>query len=505
MRVGRIAFALAVIAGAAGACVGLLGEWRSPLNGDAAWILYCAGRMLDSARLYRDIVEINPPLVFWLNVPVVWAARLAGLSEGLLFRLVVVLLATAALGLSARLLPLAWRNGSRLGPLAVLVGLSIVLLPMPAGYFGQREHLTLALVLPYLFAAAAEAQGRRPSRGLCLTVGFAAALGFALKPHFLVVWFGVMLYGWARERRRYRWLGPMNLTIGVGLVAYGLAVLIASPEYLGLVSTLGGAYQRFSARPVLAILTRDSLPLSVLATLAVYVAFRRAVREPVFADHLAIAAGGFLLAVVLQGKGFGYHYLAAIGTSVLLLATILFGRSDRAGPLLSATAVACAALVLVGTLWPFCYATLRRARGILSPVDAAMVETAAMIRSRAAGRPIAVLSPRLADAFPLVLYSGTTWGLRVPNLWCIQSVAAETPAERWCVGSVGEDLERQRPELVLVRRWSPEGPADLGFDFMAPLRADPRFEREFSWYEPVDTVADFEMYRRRLSAAPTTK
>jgi hypothetical protein len=134
-----------------------------------------------------------------------------------------------------------------------------------------------------------------------------------------------------------------------------------------------------------------------------------------------------------------------------------------------------------------------------------MVEVAAAVRSRAALRPIAVLSPRLADAFPLVLYSGTTWGLRVPHLWCIQGVAAESPAERWCVGSVGEDLERLHPALVLVRRWSPGGPADLSFDFVAPLRADPRFEREFGWYEPVDTVADFVMYRRRVSAGPTLR
>ena len=505
MPVGRIAFALAAVAGAAGACVGLLGEWRSPLNPDAAWILYCAGRVLDGARLYRDIVEINPPLVFWLNLPVVGAARLTGLSEVLVFRLVVVLLAIASLGLSARLLPLAWRGGSRLGPLAVLVALSAVLLPMPAGYFGQREHLTLALVVPYLFTAAAEAQGQPPSRGLRVTAGLAAALGFALKPHFLVVWAGVILYGWAREGRRYRWLGAINLTIALGLAAYGIVVLVASREYLGIVSALGGAYQRFAAHPVLAIMTRGSLPLSVLATLVAYLAFRRIVSEQIFADHLAVAAAGFLLAVVLQGKGFGYHYLVAIGASVLLLVTVLFARSERGGPLLRATAVVCTTLVLVGTLWPFLHSTIRRARGILSPVDAAMLEVAGVVRSRAAGQPIAVLSPRLADAFPLVLYSGTRWASRLPNLWCIQSVAAESPVERWCVGSVGEDLERQRPALVLVRRWSPEGPADLRFDFVAPLRADPRFTREFGWYEPVESVADFVMYRRRVSAGTTTR
>ena len=52
-----------------------------------------AGRVLDGARLYVDVVEINPPLVIALNAAAVWAARLLRVSEILVYRLVV----TAAL------------------------------------------------------------------------------------------------------------------------------------------------------------------------------------------------------------------------------------------------------------------------------------------------------------------------------------------------------------------------------------------------------------------------
>lgn len=456
--------------------------------------------MLDGARLYRDIVEINPPLVFWLNLPIAALSRATGLPDVFLFRICVVLAAAASLWLCARLLPLAWRSAdgrpAALGPLAVLVGLSTVLLAMPVGYFGQREHLTLALVAPWLLAAAAETEGGEPERGLLFVAGGAAALGIALKPHFLVVWLACALYGRVRQGRAYRWLGPLNATIAAGLAAYGLLVAIAAPDYLRIVATLGSAYQRFSARPALAILTRDTLPLSAIAALVAYAGFRRAVGPRVLADHLALATAGFLAAVLLQGKGFGYHYLPAIGTAVLLLLTILFGRADRAPRVVRAAALVCVPLLLAGTVWPFLGTAVRRARGILSPVDAAMVATARLVRDEAAGRPIAVLSPRLADAFPLVPYSGATWALRLPNLWCIASAAAEGPAERWCVRSVGEDLARSRPALVLVRRWSPAGPPDIGFDFMAPLRADSQVAAQLGSYERADSVADFVVYRR---------
>ena len=37
---------------------------------DVSWQLWIAGRMHAGARLYRDIIEVNPPLWFWMALPV---------------------------------------------------------------------------------------------------------------------------------------------------------------------------------------------------------------------------------------------------------------------------------------------------------------------------------------------------------------------------------------------------------------------------------------------------
>ncbi|MBA3495648.1 MAG: hypothetical protein H0T86_00905 [Gemmatimonadales bacterium] len=493
----RVAFLLATSAGAAMTVLGLIGEWRSPLNGDAAWILYCARRMLDGERMYVNLVEINPPLVFWLNLPVIWFARLTSLPEIPTYRGFVIALALLSLAACAGLLRRAW--GAE-GPaaLAFLFAVTTVLFAMPAGYFGQREHLVLALITPYLLAAAAELRGVAIGRGSGVALGLAAALALSLKPHFLAVWVGVVLYGWYRNEGRRRRIGAMNWTIALTLTLYALAVVVFEPSYLQIVATLGTAYQRFAARSVVSIMTRDTLPLSVLAALLAYAGFRRAVGDRELADVLALASGGFLLAVVLQGKGFGYHYLPAIGTGIFLLLVMTVSRADRAGPLLRVATVTCAALILLGALWPFLQASARRARGELSPIDVSMLRAAAEVRALAAGRPIAVLSPRLADAFPLVLYSGTMWALRVPHLWCIQARPGQvrSAAERWCVHAVGEDLARRQPPVVLLRRWSAAGPADLSFDFSRALREDKGFEHQFRSYGLTGTVSDFLVYRR---------
>src|SRR5208283_133848 len=56
------------------------------LNPDGSCLLNEAERVLDGAVLYSDIVELNPPLIVWLNLLPVLAARLLGCSQVLAFR-----------------------------------------------------------------------------------------------------------------------------------------------------------------------------------------------------------------------------------------------------------------------------------------------------------------------------------------------------------------------------------------------------------------------------------
>jgi hypothetical protein len=59
--------------------------FQRPINHDAGWYLYASGAILDGAKIYRDLIDINPPLIFWLNIPPVWLARLLNCSAVPLF------------------------------------------------------------------------------------------------------------------------------------------------------------------------------------------------------------------------------------------------------------------------------------------------------------------------------------------------------------------------------------------------------------------------------------
>ena len=51
-------------------------RWRAELVSDAAWFIYIASGLLDGKILYKDFIEVNPPLGIWLMVQIVWISRL---------------------------------------------------------------------------------------------------------------------------------------------------------------------------------------------------------------------------------------------------------------------------------------------------------------------------------------------------------------------------------------------------------------------------------------------
>jgi hypothetical protein len=55
------------------------------LHHDPSLILAATRRWLDGAVLYRDILEVNPPLIFYLTAPAVLISRVCGVPDSLVF------------------------------------------------------------------------------------------------------------------------------------------------------------------------------------------------------------------------------------------------------------------------------------------------------------------------------------------------------------------------------------------------------------------------------------
>jgi hypothetical protein len=498
--------------------LGLVSELRSGLNGDSAWLLHVAGRVVAGAQLYADVIEVNPPLVVWFSLITVAVARLLHVSEIVTYQVFVWGLVGLSLWLFDRMLTgLRDPEDSRYRR-GLLLGAAAILLALPGPYFGQREHLTLALVLPWIVTTAARAGGRVPDTADAVAAGLLAGLGIALKPHYVLLALGLGVLSWYRSPDRRLRLPPEHAAVAAVLGSYVLLSLILAPAYLAMMTRLGTVYWKYGLRSLGTMLSGTIPPLTAIGVLALWPAARRLTRYPTLADALGVSTAALLGAVLIQHKGFGYHFYPAIGAGLLLLLAGLLGGSAR--PLLLPLRLGLAGLCLMVAL-PYSVLYLETALGRAggnrqrSPVTAGSRELAAFVRGHEPHGSIVVYSPWMEDSFPWVLETGTEWGSRYPFMWFVPALYRKAlksgeplryrseqemgPVARRLIHSVADDLQRFRPAYVFVRR--PVGPGFLRLDILAAFQEGPEFRRAFAPYRPVMELEHFRVFQR-LPANP---
>lgn len=298
-----------------------------PLTHDVVWQLWIARQIVNGAALYRDIMELNPPLWFWSALPLEWAGRALGIPAARL--LVQVVIAAAALSaLAVGRLAEPEQPVRRAVTMLVAFVLTVV---VPLYDFGQREQLALICALPYAALIARRHAGHNVPWQLALGVGVAAAYGFALKHYFAVI--PLSLEAWLllhRGRAHWQPLRPETVALGMGAVAYAGAVLLFAPDFLNtMLPMVRAAYHGYeSAWP--AVLLR---PWTIIwACLAIYVLLGRKhlkVADAPLVMALLITAAGFLLSYLLQRKGWLYHSVPVTGSLALAVAVLALSTGAR--------------------------------------------------------------------------------------------------------------------------------------------------------------------------------
>jgi hypothetical protein len=468
-----VLWALAIFA------LGAVGAFQYPLNHDVAWILAIGARVLSGQRLYVDVIELNPPLIVWLNLPVVAAAHALHIDPGTLFRLLVLAIAAAALVASMAIVRGVELTGA---PFAAVASYVVV---AGVGYdFGQREHLALLLSLPYLACAVRRMREEgHAKRWVVVGVAAAAGIGFALKPFFLAV---PLLVELVIARRRRSCASISAVIIGAELTVYAAAVLVFAPAYVPLGRLLAPAYGvgYFNTVPLAFALMPNFLIGAIGLAFGWRVLRRHAELHVLFA-----AAVGFGAGAVAQWKGWGYHWLpfAALGMLVLgAAATEVLARRHPAAVRRIAGAVA-----ILGGLTLFGAATAGRAS---NPYPAMLAPVIAEL----GGGPVGVLSS-LDVAYPLVTLPGVGSSFRLPTVGLLVTAIRLGDARigSFLRGVFAEDMRRAPPRLLI------EDTRDLGLpaplDLVGYLSQSPEFAVRMADFRLVRRVGPFRILQRQPS------
>lgn len=504
---GRLGLVLFAVAAAALVGVGLVVPLTQPANPDIAWLSYAAERYLSGATPYVDLIEINPPAILFFNLPAAWIASAFDVDGPIVYTLFVVVLALLSVASTVHLL---WSRDDHFRARLIALLLLFVLFPVAGAHFGQREHVMLVLALPWLAAASERLVGREVPSRTATGVGLLAGVGFALKPHFLLVGAAVEGLLWVRrDRSGVVAVRIENRIVAAMLVLYLLSVFALTPEYFDLVGALGQEYAGYLNAPIASHVMQPFMLVIVGGLLAWMLVFRAGARSP-FAGVLVSATLAALVMAAVQMKGWAYHYYPALALSVLLAGFAAVADENGGEARVTWPKVGrWSALVVLALAGLLVSDSILEAVDERAPLAERTRAVATRIESRCDSPRVVVFSPDAESAFPLVTRDGIRWGLSISSLWPLSAAyeqqvrergdvrwrppGAATPAERFVASRVVTDLTLVAPDLILVdRRASRRAFGPRGFGYMAYFEREPELRTVLARYR---SVGDWNGYR----------
>jgi hypothetical protein len=466
---------------------------RSPLKDDIAWLLYVARRWMAGRELYVDVVEVNPPLIVWISAIPLEIAR--WLDVGVKY--------VAMPGFMAAVLGCAWwaatllrQSGSLFADrIPVFAAIGTVFLIVPAGDLGQREHLLVAAVLPYLILFAGELEGRHPRFFQAIFAGSLAGLGCALKPRYAGAFAVLECLALFHGLRPWR---ALPIAAGSAMAIYGLGVAVFCPAYLRRAVPL--ALALYGATDVsFRELLLDSAILMAGEAAAIgllWLRWRHLPERRLFLTVVMFAATSTAICFV-DGKDWFYHRLPATIVTVLALlgmavSTYVHRRTTTRRIRLPLALAAMAVMIFAVTTYQRLEPEVAEA---VEPRDNTVARLEALIRKEHARTYIA-FSEWIALGFPVVNNTGVAWASRFDSMWALKgelwrarfdpSASREWPVARW----VAHDFIAGCPDIAVV-----DGREST--NYIGVLSAsDPAFARAWSRYHQIAAFDGLTVYRR---------
>ncbi len=409
-------------------------------NPDSSWLIYAAQRMADGQKLYVDFMETNPPLILWISLLPVWVGGLLHISPFVAFPFLVTLLNIVSLCLVANIM----RGNRFLGekPIfqSVLLYIAFAFFLLSPALYGQRELLFISLVLPYLVKSLDEDKKRKKPI-LDLIIIAMAAVGFAIKPFFLLLW-GVNELHKAIQKGSFLSIFSLtNWLIGFSQIAYFVVIYYFTPEYINIILPAVFATY-FPYDSLWSIIAKFIVIVAGLIVGLVWMASPQENFRNVIARIVVwmFACAGFM---VLQRKEWLNHlypmvFMAGfVVVMVLLYLHELWRELDLLIGRMRFSALCVAVAILLGCAWvdaKFWYFIYQHPSVIHTKL-------LAEINKRADGKYVYPLAFNMQSAFPVIALSKGVFHGSFYQLWPMSGLI------------IREQQEKNTPEIASARQF----------------------------------------------------
>lgn len=294
---------------------------------DPALHLQCAQLIVAGGLPYVDMFDVNPPLIWYLDMLPALLSSACNIPVTLAFNLFMCLLLLLSSSLCAYVVvtKLSCDSENLLVNLGLIFGLLYFNFFLTFD-FGQREQIFVLLYFPFLFLRFARYQGATISRREALVIGTLASIGICLKHYFLFNAVCVELFLLLSASKKERWrniLVPENFA-ALGFALLYLAHFLLLPQavkdnYFGfLVPAFAAGYQFWDTSLVSSLGAPDKRGVFFLLSIGALLALAFSRRYPLLACCAAFAFSG-VVPYLLQFKGWAYQDIPAFAGAVIAI------------------------------------------------------------------------------------------------------------------------------------------------------------------------------------------
>jgi hypothetical protein len=451
---------------AAAFCFSIYFHFAQGYGGDKNWRLLATKLWLEGRPLYRGtFFDINMPFIVWVYALPVKLAQMLGLPDFLLLTAFGLLAAAGALYVSMRVIafhPQFKDDPKERRLFAMLLVFIFIIATSPASFF-ERDYNILLFTLPYSLSLMPSLRQAALPRGLRWAIGLLAGFGFCMKPHSALLFMGLQIWLFIRERSFRPMLTLENAIIGTIVLMYLTAACILTPEYFRIVLPMVLATYAACGRQGEGLVFFFT-PYCFMLCVA-FVDFRPKSQTPYRADlyyFLYLTAIFCVYALVNNGWVFTYHPFGCMVLLVTGWAAWDYRYLKESQGLSSKSAAfgmrACLLnlfAIALFTVWGF-YAALQGGCDTACGVDRMMAREIA--QKDGSPRSFGTMSSVFGRFIDLERQTGARYETRFHHLWMLPKFFAEDTAYArshrqvldYIAAAYAQDLEARKPKMMFV-------------------------------------------------------
>jgi len=409
--------------------------YNYPLNEDSVWIIYSTQNMLHGATLYTDIVETNPPLIFLLNTIPLFFAKLMTISITHSYIIFVFLLICISLYLSN----IIFKANSNISTsqryllqTALLVSLSI----LPSGDFGEREHLFIIFIFPYILMMMFQDKIKL-SKKETIFISLFSVLGFNIKPYFFFTFIIAETIYFLYHRSIKTLFRTQTLIIGISGFVYLGIIYIFFIEYYDVllplvISSYSDAFKK-SFFDLILFHINDLMLISIFTISTLIFVYKR---KQLDLSMLLSLIYSLVILYFYQQKGWHYHLLPAFILTSFSFFYILIVYINKENYKFTALGAILILLISFENRYINRYQYISNILNNFKPHS-----------------KVLILSTDIARGLPLVVQSHHLWCSRFPSLWMLPKVAKD-PSKRslqnYMNNAIYKDMLKYKPDYIIT-------------------------------------------------------